>query len=217
MRRLLGFLMTVLLASSLTAQGVVVEQLAGRLPADVAGAVSAVADSARARGLPTGPLVNKALEGAAKGIPAERVVAAVHMVYQQMDTAATALRQVGGTSDETIAAGAFAISAGLGANDVAEVARTAGQSYPTATALQVAGTLAALGVPATRAVGLVDATIKAGGPVADLVTLPSQVQAAMTHGAPPAAAAASLERAATAAATQRPPHPTKGQPNPHKP
>lgn len=218
MKRTLGVLvLTAWLAPGLSAQGGVSTQLSGRLGPEIAGAVSAVIDSAQARGLPTGPLVDKALEGAAKGVPGDRVVAAVRMVLEQEDAAATALRGVGEASDAAITAGAFAISAGMAPNDVATVARTARSSSPAATALQVAGTLTALGVPPARSVGLVDATIKAGGAVADLVTLPSQVQAAMAHGAPPAAAAAGLERATATHAAPRPPHQGKGPVNPHKP
>jgi hypothetical protein len=218
MKRTLGLLvLSAWLAPGLSAQGSVTAQLSGRLGPEIAGAVSAVIDSAQARGLPTRPLVDKALEGAAKGVPGDRVVAAVRMVLEQEDAAATALRGIGETSDAAITAGAFAISAGLAPNDVAAVARTAGSSSPAATALQVAGTLTALGVPPAGSVGLVDATIKAGGAVADLVTLPSQVQAAMARGAPPAAAAAGLERTTAAHVAPRPPHQGKGPGNPHKP
>jgi hypothetical protein len=218
MKRKLGFLvLAAWLAPGLAAQGDVTTQLAGRVPADVAAAVSTVVDSAAARGLPAGPIVNKALEGAAKGVAGERIVSAVRLVLEQMTSAAGALRAVGGANADAITAGAFAISAGLGAGDVTEIARTAQTSSSTTTALQVAGTLAALGVPPARSVGLVDATIKAGGPVGDLVTLPGQVQAAMAHGSPPGAAAAGLERAAAAHAAPRPPHQGKGQDNPHKP
>lgn len=218
MKRLVGVLvLAAVVAPGVSAQGDVTTQLTGRLGPDVATAVSAVIDSAHARGLPTAPLVNKALEGAAKGVLGDRIVTAVRMVLEQENTAAVALRSVGESSDGAVTAGAFAISAGLGPGDVATIASTARSTYPTETALQVAGTLTALGVPPARSVGLVDATIKAGGPVADLVTLPSQVQAAMAHGAPPAAVAAGLERAAAAHAAPRPPHPGKGQENTHKP
>lgn len=218
MRRELGLLVLAgWLAPGLAAQGGASARLQGRLAADVVAAVSAVVDSATAQGLPEGPLVNKALEGAVKGVPGERIVAAVHMVFEQMHTAAEALRGVGETSSDAITAGAFAISAGLGPEQVAEVARTARPAYPAATALQVVGTLAALGVPPDRSVDLVDATIRARRPVGDLVALPSQVQAAMARGAAPAAAAAGLERAAAAHVAPRPLNRGKGPENPHKP
>ena len=217
MIRLFGVVtIAAVLAPGLIAQGNATARLAGRVPPAVATAVSALVDSAAARGLPSTPLVDKALEGAAKGVPEERIVAAVHTVFDQLDAAAGTLRGIGLAGDDAIEAGAFAIAAGLRAGDVAEVARTADGLYPTATALQVAGTLAALGVPRTETVGLVRATIRSGRPLGDLVSLPGQLQAEMGRGLPPAAAAAGLQRAA-----QHPAAPPRsqghGQGNPHRP
>ena len=57
------------------------------------------------------------------------------------------------------------------------------------TALRVAGTIAALGVPPAEATGLVEVTVNAGRPVADLVNLPNRVQELMSHGTPAVKAA----------------------------
>ena len=51
-------------------------RLAGRLPDGPRAQIDAILDSARAGGLPTEPLVDRALEGATKGAPAARIVAA---------------------------------------------------------------------------------------------------------------------------------------------
>lgn len=211
--------LVVLVTSNLVAQGDPRSRLAGRVPPAVAAAVSLLVDSAQARGLPAGPLVDKALEGVVKGVAPDRIVPAVRGVLQQLDAAATALRTAGGprAGDDAVEAGAFALDAGLTAGDVGEIARAADRSYPTAVALQVAGLLAALGVPRPETVGLVRATIRSGRPLGDLVNLPSQVQAAMAGGSPPAAAAAGLERAAAAHQAPRPRAQGKGQGNPHKP
>ena len=57
-----------------------------------AGRIAAVVDSLRAaaaaRGLPIDPVIEKAIEGSAKGVPAERVTAALRAVVDQLDTAA---------------------------------------------------------------------------------------------------------------------------------
>jgi hypothetical protein len=163
--------------------------------------------------------VDKALEGAVKGAAPDRIVLAVRGVFQQLDVSATALRTAGGPGpgDDAVEAGAFALDAGLTAGDVGDIARAADRSHPTAVALQVAGLLAALGVPRAETVGLVRATIQSGRPLGDLVSLPNQVQAAMAGGSPPAAAAAGLERAAAAHQAPRPRGQGKGQGNPHKP
>jgi hypothetical protein len=193
-------------------------RLAGRVPPGVALVVSALVDSARALGLPGGPLVDKALEGGVKGVPADRILGAVHVVLDQLGASATALRDAGGLppGDDAVEAGAFALAAGLTPADVSAIARSADTSHPTAVALQVAGALAALGVPRAQTVGLVQSSIRSDRSVADLVSLPGQVQAAMARGAVPAAAAASVERATS----HQPPRPHalgKGKDNPHRP
>lgn len=203
----------------LAAQRDVSARLAGRVPPAVAAGVSALVDSARVRGLPVTPLVDKALEGVVKGVPVDRILPAVRVVLDQLDAAASAVRGTGDVppGDAAVEAGAFALAAGLSPADVGEIARSADRSHPTAVALQVGGALAALGVPRAETVGLVRAAIRSGRPLGDFVSLPGQVQAAMARGAPPAAAAAGLERAAAAHQPPRPQGQGKGQGNPHKP
>jgi hypothetical protein len=218
-RALTCLALTVLTAPGLAAQRGAPERLVGRVPPAVVTAVMALVDTARARGLPSTPLVDKALEGSVKGVPAERIVPAVRTVLEQLDAAAVGLRGAGkaAPSDEAIEAGAFAIAAGLTVADVAAIAGATDKAHPATVALQVAGALAALGVPRPETVGLVRAEVQSGRPLGDLVSLPGQVQAAMARGAPPAAAAAGLERAAAAHQSPSPRGKGKGQGNPHKP
>jgi len=199
----------------LGAQQDVAARLAGRVSPQVAALVQQLAADAAAHGLPVDPLIQKAIEGGAKGVSPERVAMAVRAVAAQLDAAASALREGGLTPPDTeaIAAGAFALNAGLGGRDVAELARATGAPYGVAVTLRVAGTLAALGVPAAETVALVTATIRAGRPTADLLTLPGQVQGAVARGATPAQAAAGLTRAAAARATA----PGQGRPKPLHP
>lgn len=219
MKRFLGsvLLLAGLSSPPLTAQQTVTERLTGHVPQAVVPAVQDLADSAVARGLPVTPLVNKALEGAVKGVPADRIVMAVRSVFAQLDLSGGALRSAGITAPEAIEAGAFAIAAGLDSNEVATVARSADRSHPAATALQVVATLVAIGVPRGQAVGLVQATIRSGQPLRDLQSLPSRVQARVGQGVPPAQAAAGLERAANAHAAPKPHGQGKGPGNPHQP
>jgi hypothetical protein len=141
---------------------------------------------------------------------------AVRAVAAQLDTAAGALRE-GGVSVDTgaVAAGAFALNAGLSGRDIAALARASRPRGGLAVALRVAGTLTALGVPATETVALVSATLTAGRSPSELLTLPGQVQAEVARGASPAQAAAGLARAAAAAAEPHGPPPGKGRP--HRP
>ena len=204
------------LAEALAGQSVT-QRLTGHVSPSVVVVVQGLADSATARGLPVMPLVNKALEGGVKGVPADRIVTAVRTVFAQLGVSAGALRGAGVTTPEAIEAGAFAIAAGLDSNDVATVARSADRSHPAATALQVVATLVALGVPKGQGIGLVQATIRSGQPVADLESLPSRVQARVGQGIPPGQAAAGLERAANAHAAPKPHGQGTEHGNPHRP
>src|SRR2546430_14427084 len=101
-----------------------------RFTGRIAAVVESLGVAAAARGLPVDPVIEKAIEGSAKGIPAERVTAALRVIVDQLDTAAAALRD-GGVSGDTIsiAAGECAITAGLRGRDITELART-GRASP---------------------------------------------------------------------------------------
>src|SRR2546427_10855180 len=89
-------------------------RLAGRVSPEVAALVVELGTAASARGLPVDPLIQKAIEGGAKGVPSERVATAVRLVVLELDTAAAPPRQGGGGSDTLlIAAGGCAITTGL--------------------------------------------------------------------------------------------------------
>lgn len=176
------------------------ERLGARVSPAVLAAVDSAAADAAARGLPVDPLIEKALEGAAKGVPADRVIAAVRALVTRLGAAAGALRQGGVTAPDpaAIAAGAFALTAGLSETQVRDLARAStGPHTPVAT-LRVAATLAAIGVPPAQAVELLVANIRAGRSTTDLAGLPGSVQGQVARGATPAQAAAGLARAAAA-------------------
>jgi len=197
--------------------GSIAQQLAGRVSPELASLVVQLGTAASARGLPIDPLIEKAIEGSAKGIPAERVATAVRLVAMQLDTAAAALREGGAVPDTLeIAAGEFAITAGLSGSDITALARTGAKAPALTVGLRVAGTLAALGVPPAEDIGLVSVTLRSGEPSADLLLLPAHVQSEVAKGVTPAQAAAGLARAAAAHARNGPP-PGRGQGHPHPP
>lgn len=200
---------------ALAAQHTIDERLGSRVSPEIAALVRQLADQAASRGLPADPLIQKAIEGSAKGVPADRVSAALRGVMAQLDVSAAALRTAGLEPPDTIliAAGAFALNAGLGAADVTQLTQDNGSA---AVALRVAGTLAALGVPAAEVVELVTASLQAGHSPADLLALPARVQAEVARGATPAQAAAGMARAAGAPGRRGPP-PTRPTPPPRPP
>jgi len=198
-------------------------RLAGRVPPAVQRAVVAVVADATTRGLPVEPLIQKAIEGGAKGVPADRITAAVRTLAGRLGEARDVLRAKGEPvpSADLVEGGAEALGAGLDAGQVRDLVRASHPPYEPALTLRVAATLAAIGVPAPQAVGLLEAMIAAGRDPADLVGLPGQVLAGVDRGATPSQAAGGLGRAGGGSPPGRAPDwvpPGKRRPpNPHKP
>jgi hypothetical protein len=235
--RNLGLAVTLVLAAAL-ADGLAAQDVQARLDErvspEVQRAVRRIAGDAAARGLPVDPLVQKAIEGAAKGVPGERVIAAVRALAGRLGEAREAVHEggVAAPSGDLVEGGADALNAGLSGRQVGDLVRASRPPYDPALTLRVAATLAALGVPATQALQLVEGMITAGRSPSDLLDLPSEVQAGVAQGATPAQAAAGLGRAGGGSPPGRtpgwvppgqtnphrpPPNPHKPPPNPHKP
>ena len=210
------------LAGGLGAQDVQV-RLDRRVSPEVQRAVRGIAADAAAHGLPVDPLVQKAIEGGAKGVPGDRVIAAVRALAGRLAEAKEAVSEagVGAPSGDVVEGGADALNAGLSRSQVGELVRVSQPPQDPALTLRVAATLAALGVPATQALQLVQGMISAGRSPSDLLGLPGQVQAGVARGATPAQAAAGLARAAGGPPPGRAPDwvpPGQRKPhNPHKP
>ena len=210
------------LAGGLGAQDVQV-RLDRRVSPEVQRAVRGIAADAAAHGLPVDPLVQKAIEGGAKGVPGDRIISAVRALAGRLAEAKEAVSEAGvaAPSGDVVEGGADALNAGLSSSQVAELVRVSQPPQDPAITLRVAATLAALGVPATQALQLVEGMITAGRSASDLLGLPGQVQAGVARGATPAQAAAGLARAAGGPPPGRAPDwvpPGQRKPhNPHKP
>src|SRR5215472_2087056 len=92
--------------------------LALLVPAIVVGqtpAVQTIIDSAGRAGLPTRPLVEKALEGAAKGAPEDAIARAVRSLAAALGEARLAL---GTSTDDELNAGAVALRLGARPQDL---------------------------------------------------------------------------------------------------
>lgn len=201
--------------AALSAQSITA-RLAGRVTPELAALVEALGAAAIARGLPADPLIQKAIEGSAKGVSSDRIASAVRTVVTQLDTAAAAMRVAGGMGvpDTTlVAAGGFAVTAGLNGRNIGALVHAA-EGHERAdllAALRVAGTLTALGVPPDESVELVSASLAAQQSPAELLALPARVQSEVARGNTPAQAAAGLARAAAAQGRRGPP-PGLGRP-----
>lgn len=91
-------------------------RLAHRLDSATLAAVSALMDSARDAGLPVEPLVQRALEGAAKHAESSRIVAAVRRLSGELGVARDALGTT--SSPAELDAGASALRAGVRPEDL---------------------------------------------------------------------------------------------------
>jgi hypothetical protein len=203
----------------LMAQQDVGARLDGRVPPEVQRAVQDIAADAAARGLPTEALLEKAIEGGAKRVPAERLIAAVRALAARLAGAADAVRAGGLVSPkaEVVEGGADGLSAGLTPGQVSKLVRASRDPYDPALVLRVAATLAALGVPAQQTVQLIEGMISDGRTPGDLLGLPGEVQAGVARGDTPAQAAEGVAHGGGNAPPGRPPDwVPPGQAKPHK-
>jgi len=154
-----------------------------RLDPATRGLVASVIDSAHAAGLPAEPLIQRALEGATKGAPGDRIVAAARRLAIDLGQARDAL---GPASGAELEAGAAALRAGASPAVLSELRRA--RRRPLTVPLAVLADLVASGVPVDSAVSAVLA-LAATARDADLVEFRRAVERDIALGAPPAAAA----------------------------
>lgn len=154
-----------------------------RLDPDTRARVVVLVDSARAAGLPSEPLIQRALEGATKNAAGDRIVAAVRRLAADLGTARVALG-----SNATIAeleAGVAALRAGA---TPAVLTRMRDVRRPPVTmALAVLADLVASGVPADSAAAAI-LVLAPKARDADLVEFRRAVERDIALGAPPASA-----------------------------
>lgn len=159
-------------------------RFAGRLSEPARARVEAILVAARAEGVPDEPLVDRALEGAAKGASPELIVAAVTRLRGELVT----VRRVFGVAAPSaeLTAGASALRAGASADDLAQlrVLRT-GRSLTVAAG--VLADLVSAGVPAVSATEAVLA-LAAEAEDADYIAFRRNVYRDVAQGASPAAA-----------------------------
>jgi hypothetical protein len=163
------------------------ERLRGRLDAATQAAVLALVDSARAVGLPTEPLVDKALEGASKRAPGLRIVTAVRTLSTELGGARDVLGVEAPAAEIAAAAGALHI--GVRRDEIARL-RGARSQQPLTVALGVLSDLVARGVPTDTATMAVTVLVDARVADDELVDFRRSVERDISLGAPPAAAAA---------------------------
>ena len=166
-------------------------RLAARLDKPTLLAVNAIVDSARVSKLPTEPLVDKALEGAAKGSEGANIVSAVHQLSLRMGSARRVLGPAS-TPDE-IKAAASAIGVGVSDRDLARLRAAAGK-HPVTLPLAVLTDLIDRNVPIEAATNLVLQLARAGVKDPDLALFQRNVRSDIDRGADPTVAATTRAR-----------------------
>jgi hypothetical protein len=155
-------------------------RLTERLDDPTAASVQQVVDSARRDGLPTEPLVQKALEGSTLGASDERIVAAVVALRGQLGRAREALGGKASEAELTTAAGA--LRAGLPPTALRRL-QSLRSGRPLVVPIAVLTDLVAEGVPAEQATQSVLDLAREGRPDDEFVALRRQVQVQRRGGA----------------------------------
>jgi hypothetical protein len=174
------------LSSPLSAQQSPVERLAGRLDVRTRAAVVALVDTAASRGLPSEPLIDKALEGAAKKASSQQIIAAVRTYVGQLQEARNALGEK--STDGELVGGAQAIRAGIPVQQL-ERLRTVRAGVRIAAALTVVSDLVSREVPVDTAVAVVSGLVRAAATDDQLLAVRADIETDILGGKPPAVAA----------------------------
>ena len=193
------------------------DQRLNRLAPETRALIAPVVDSARAAGLPTDPLIERALEGTSKHAAPELIARVVRRVAGDLARARQALGPE--ATPEALAAGADALHAGVTPALLQRVAGALGGRRMTVP-LAVLADLTARGVPADTAVTLTLARARSTSD-ADLLALERDVERDIALGASPLTATAGrfsgLSTDAPTASNPGLPGTTQQIPKPRKP
>lgn len=165
------------------------ERAKSRLTPAAARELEQIVAAARARGLPTEPLVNKALEGLAKGVAPNRIMGAVRSLLDQLTQAQTILSAGSRPAPGDIEVVANALRRGVSADAARKLVAGARPGEPVAQAIHTLADLVERGVPVNAAMDLLSAWRSRGGRPEDLDRLPVAVERLVREGVSPGAAA----------------------------
>jgi hypothetical protein len=186
-------LVALLLARPLAGQQDRMQRVQEAFPRETAQQIETMIEAARGSGLPTDPLMDKALEGAAKGVPGDRVVAVLGAYSHRLGRAHELLGRPAETA--TVVAGADALQRGVGEDALRSLRDTPPGRAPVA--LVVLGDLVEAGVPAESALEVIRDAMARGQADDVLLSLPGAVRRLMRGGQVPEAAADAVRRGLT--------------------
>jgi hypothetical protein len=147
--------------------------------------VQAVIDSAQQRGLPTEPLVQKALEGARKSAESTSIARAVAALSHRLELARTGLGAQ--ATESELVAGASALYVGIPVSGIARL-RTARPQGSLTTALVALTFFVQRGVTRDASLHMIESLVAASIDDTDLLRLQQSVDTDIRAGAAPASA-----------------------------
>lgn len=163
-------------------------QMAERgLPAALVTEVTAIAADATAAGLPAEPIVDKAIEGWAKRVPQQRIVAALEQFRLRLREAQQALIRTGHPepAGPIVSAAAEAMAQGIREAQLGEIVDAAQTPASAGHGLRVAAALAAQGIDGDEASAIIVQSMHRGWTDAQLLDLPSFANQMRAQGTPP--------------------------------
>jgi hypothetical protein len=165
-------------------------------------AVQAIVDSATRARLPTAPLIDKALEGAAKHSDGPNIVSAVRQLSVELGQSKRVLGSAASTAE--LRAAATAMHAGVSSRDIALLRSAAGPHRRVTLPLAVMTDLIGRDVPVGTASQVVVGLARAGAHDSDLTMFERNVRLDIERGADPSAAAQTRARGVMLHAAPRP-------------
>jgi hypothetical protein len=205
---LLGLLL-LLVATPLAAQSGL-QRAKAALPRDAARQLEQTVAAARKRGLPTEPLIDKALEGVAKKVPASVIMNAVRHKVDLLGRADAALRPFGPPTAADVTATADVLQRGLSPDIVKQVRAGRRRGEPVGMSLHTVADLLERRVPPKVAIEVISSWRARGGRNEELRDIPLEVDKLIRMGASPSSAGRSI---ATSVRSGRPPTPPAIQPS----
>lgn len=165
-------------------QGPDLERLQAQISPEAYARLTATLERARENGVPGEPLVSKALEGVAKGVPEDRILAVVDRLQANLVQARSALEQAGMSSPagHVISGVASAFERGVPWEAVQSIVGEIREGQPTVVAMHTVADLMGRGLGADEALGMVVAVLERGGGAREVLALPPALDRLRTRG-----------------------------------
>jgi len=171
------------------------ESVRAQVSAEVGRALVELTAQAERRGLPTEPLLNKALEGTAKRVPSPQILTALRQVLDDLGSAQALLEGSAFSGPQDVAAVAVALRRGAPPEAVRRLSLGAPVGEPIGATVHALADLMQRGVDDRDALRLLLTWRTQGGDAGQLRQLPAAVDLMLRQGSLPTQAAAAIEAA----------------------